>query len=76
MATQERPREGGSGPRAVADGPAPDPNRYHGLDELLTEAAAGGPSQRWWPGLAGVKLAGRLATRPRAVTRRTAGFAF
>ena len=74
MATQERPREAGDG--AAAGGPAPDPARYHGLDELLTEAAAGGPSQRWWPGLAGVKLAGRLATRPRAVTRRAAGLAF
>jgi polyhydroxyalkanoate synthase len=71
--TQDRAAARASG---EAPAQAPEPRAYHGLDELLTEAGAGGAGQRWWPGLAGVKLAARLAARPGAVTRRTAGMAF
>jgi polyhydroxyalkanoate synthase subunit PhaC len=46
-----------------------------GLDMLLTEAANGGPVQRWIPGLAGVKAAAKLAARPERVARRTGGLA-
>jgi polyhydroxyalkanoate synthase subunit PhaC len=63
-------------PSAVPDEPVPEPSHTHGLDELLTEAATGGRAQRWWAGSAGLKLAIRLATRPRSVTKRTAGLAF
>ena len=73
MATTQ---EQGTAPPAPSRDDAPEPRAYHGLDELLTEAAAGSATQRWWPGLAGEKLAARLATRPGAVTRRTAGLAF
>jgi polyhydroxyalkanoate synthase subunit PhaC len=44
------------------------------LDMLLNEAAVG-PVQRWNPGVAGVKAAGKLALRPRTVARRGAGLA-
>jgi polyhydroxyalkanoate synthase subunit PhaC len=44
-----------------------------GLDMLLTEAASGGPAQRWIPGMAGVKAAVKLAARPQTLARRTAG---
>jgi polyhydroxyalkanoate synthase len=39
---------------------------------LLTEASLG-PGQRWVPGVAGVKAAAKLATRPQKVARRAAG---
>jgi polyhydroxyalkanoate synthase len=44
------------------------------LDVLLTDAALGSV-QRWLPGTAGLRLAARLATRPRSTARRTAGLA-
>ena len=45
-----------------------------GLDMLLTEAA-GGPWQRWTPGMAGLKAAARLATHPQKVAEHAASFA-
>jgi polyhydroxyalkanoate synthase len=39
---------------------------------LLTEAASGGPAQRWIPGKAGVKAALKLAARPQKLARRSA----
>ena len=45
-----------------------------GLDMLLTESSAGA-AQRWTPGMAGVRAAGRLAARPQRLARRTAGLA-
>src|SRR5947209_3342761 len=44
------------------------------LDMVLGEAAVG-PAQRWNPGLAGLKAAGKLALQPRTVARRGAGLA-
>ena len=43
------------------------------LDTLLTDAG-GGATRRWFPGVAGAKLAARLATRPWKVARRGAGY--
>ena len=43
------------------------------LDALLTDAG-GGATRRWFPGVAGAKLAARLATRPWKVARRGAGY--
>ena len=45
-----------------------------GLDALLSDAVTGGP-RRWFPGVAGVKLTAKLATRPWRVARRSAGYA-
>jgi polyhydroxyalkanoate synthase len=44
------------------------------LDVLLTDAALG-PVRRWMPARASAKLAAKLALRPRAVARRSAGLA-
>src|SRR4051812_19264016 len=44
------------------------------LDQLLADAGRG-PVRRWFPGVAGAKLAARLATRPWKVARRGAGYA-
>jgi polyhydroxyalkanoate synthase subunit PhaC len=43
------------------------------LDTLLSDAG-GGSVRRWFPGVAGAKLAARLATRPWKVARRGAGY--
>ncbi len=43
------------------------------LDALLSDAG-GGATRRWFPGVAGAKLAARLATRPWTVARRGAGY--
>jgi len=43
------------------------------LDNLLSDAG-GGATRRWFPGVAGAKLAARLATRPWKVARRGAGY--
>ena len=43
------------------------------LDALLSDAG-GGATRRWFPGVAGAKLAARLATRPWKVARRGAGY--
>jgi polyhydroxyalkanoate synthase len=43
------------------------------LDTLLSDAG-GGATRRWFPGVAGAKLAARLATRPWKVARRGAGY--
>jgi polyhydroxyalkanoate synthase len=43
------------------------------LDALLSDAG-GGATRRWFPGVAGAKLAARLATRPWKVVRRGAGY--
>src|SRR3954452_17707275 len=43
-----------------------------GLDTLLTEPSAGA-LQRWTPGVAGLKAAAKLATRPGKVIEHTAG---
>ena len=43
------------------------------LDTLLADAGRG-PVRRWFPGVAGAKLAARLATRPWKVARRSAGY--
>ncbi len=44
------------------------------LDMLLSEAGTG-PAQRWNPGVAGLKAAGKLALQPRTVARRGARLA-
>src|SRR4051812_44680554 len=44
----------------------------HTLDEMLT-AAALGPGARWFPGVAGLDVAARLALRRQKVARRGAG---
>src|SRR3954447_22300701 len=54
-------------PRATEPGGA-----SAGLDTILTDAARG-PLRRMLPGRAAVKLAGKLALRPTAVVRRSAG---
>ena len=43
------------------------------LDTLLSDAG-GGATRRWFPGVAGAKLAARLATRPWKVARRGVGY--
>ncbi len=43
------------------------------LDTLLADAG-GGATRRWFPGVAGAKLVGKLATRPWKVARRGAGY--
>jgi polyhydroxyalkanoate synthase len=47
--------------------------RTASLDTLLSDAG-GGATRRWFPGVAGAKLAARLATRPWKVVRRGAGY--
>ena len=47
--------------------------RSASLDTLLADAG-GGATRRWFPGVAGAKLAARLATRPWKVARRGAGY--
>lgn len=79
----------GGGPRAdtVATRPRPapasPPDRGMGeesvdvaapLDSLLVDAVFG-PLRRFNPGMSGLRMAARLATRPRTVTRRAAGTA-
>jgi polyhydroxyalkanoate synthase len=60
MATATRPRRG-----------EPDAG---GLETILTDAARG-PLRRLLPGRAGAKFAGKLALKPDAVARRSAGLA-
>jgi polyhydroxyalkanoate synthase len=43
------------------------------LDTLLADAG-GGATRRWFPGVAGAKLAAKLATRPWKVARRGLGY--
>ncbi|MEO8690060.1 MAG: alpha/beta fold hydrolase [Solirubrobacteraceae bacterium] len=43
------------------------------LDSLLSDAG-GGATRRWFPGVAGAKLAAKLATRPWKVARRGLGY--
>src|SRR5215203_142541 len=43
------------------------------LDTLLADAGAGA-TRRWFPGVAGARVAARLATRPWKVARRGAGY--
>ena len=47
--------------------------RSASLDTLLVDAG-GGAARRWFPGVAGAKLAARLATRPWKIARRGAGY--
>jgi polyhydroxyalkanoate synthase subunit PhaC len=48
-------------------------DRSASLDTLLADAG-GGATRRWFPGVAGARLAARLATRPWKVARRGAGY--
>ncbi len=59
------------------DGGAGQPSKQgsNGLDSLLTEAARGGPVPAWFPGMAGVQFAAKLALRPDITARRTAQLA-
>ena len=70
-ATTERPP---AKDERLDDAPA-RPQQTGGLDMLLTEAASGGGTQRWVPGMAGVRAAAKLAVRPQRVASRTAGLA-
>src|SRR4051812_8022606 len=80
MATvQKAPRRGRKPSRngGSAD-PAKASNGHRGVDHTLDEmltAAALGPGSRWFPGVAGLDVAARLALRPQKVARRGAGLA-
>jgi len=56
------------------DGREPRSGERGAIDALVNDVALG-PGQRWFPGLAAAKLGVRLATRPRALTRRGLGLA-
>src|SRR5436305_1513139 len=78
MATQTR-RPGapsGNGDSSADTQTAPAETRAPAapLDMLLSEAAVG-PVQRWYPGMAGVKAAAKLALQPGTVARRGAALA-
>jgi class II poly(R)-hydroxyalkanoic acid synthase len=68
--TKAKPR----GQASRSNGGAPPRGAGPALDAMLTDAVMG-TSRRWVPGLAGVKAAAKLATRPRKVARRGAGLA-
>ena len=65
---------GHSGGNGSGSGEAPDRGATAALDALLTDVVMS-PSQRWVPGVAGVKAAARLALRPQRVAKRGAGWA-
>src|SRR5437763_2297285 len=67
-------RSGGSRGSTVARHGAETGVQAAPLDMLLSEAAIG-PAQRWNPGVAGLKAAGKLALQPRVVARRGARMA-
>lgn len=78
---EDRPRAGrtnasgagrGRDGAAPSDGESAPDRRGAALSSILTDAAVG-PGQRWFPGLAGARLAARLAVRPGSILRRGAG---
>ena len=66
--TGEAPKRDGGAGRPSSQAPS-------GLDGLLTEAARGGPMRTWFPGMAGLKFAAKLAVRPDITARRSAQLA-
>jgi polyhydroxyalkanoate synthase subunit PhaC len=63
-------RDGDEKPPSERDGATG--GRGAALSSILTDAAVG-PGQRWFPGLAGARLAARLVLRPGSILRRGAG---
>ena len=75
MATKTNSKkEQAAGDQKPSNGGAPERGGSAALDAMLTDAVMG-PARRWVPGLAGVKAAAKLATRPRTVARHSAGLA-
>ena len=77
-ASTENERRARAADGATADANGHGPSETDGreargapLSSILTDAAVG-PGQRWFPGLAGARLAARLAVRPGSILRRGA----